>query len=358
MSNREVKAMNTKNNEKFISKANKKRLLLLVNVILMIALVTVATYAWFSRNTIDTVNVDEIAFDGSTDLEVSLDNKNFSFHQTWNNASTKTLSKEITGDGVLANFRKVTTKASSSNETILVPNTDEVSSWTTVTENEQYITKTIYFRSKEKMEVYLGSGSYIKGADEIAGNSLVGSSVSRESTVTDAKNSSGTKVKMSKDCIVGATRIAFLTDSSATSSNFVWIPRANLFYDTTATTKTIYGGTSYDAGNLTTTDYNSNNPMSPYATVHYYYDTSGTAKEYDSQKTAAGTDGLASGSKTGIGSVATVETKKDTDDGYYYGHAEVVIWIEGCDAEARRAFAGGKFGVHFQFIGFSTSSAS
>lgn len=344
--------MNIKNNEKFISKANKKRLLLLVNVILMIALVTVATYAWFSRNTIDTVNVDEIAFDGSTDLEVSLDNVNYSFHQTWNNASTKTLSKEITGDGVPGNFRKATTKASDSNSTVLIPDTSDVANWAKATENQQYLTKTIYFRSKEKMNVYLGSGSYIKGADEIAGNKLVGTSVSRESSVTDAKDSTGTKVRMSKDCIVGATRVAFLTDSSATSSNFIWIPRANLFYDTTEDSKIIYGGTAYDADNLTA-NY-SNNPMSPKSTVHYYYNTSGTKQTYSSTKTAAGTDGLASGSSKGNCLVATLNgTAKD--DGYIYGSAEVVIWVEGCDAEARRAFAGGKFGVHFQFVGFSAS---
>ena len=42
-----------------------------------------------------------------------------------------------------------------------------------------------------------------------------------------------------------------------------------------------------------------------------------------------------------------------TDGGYYYGKCHINLWIEGCDAEARRAIDGGKF-----FFGFALESVT
>ena len=44
----------------FISKSTKKTLLMVVNVVLIVALLAISTYAWFFRNLADTVDSEEI----------------------------------------------------------------------------------------------------------------------------------------------------------------------------------------------------------------------------------------------------------------------------------------------------------
>lgn len=338
--------MDSTKEKKFISSNNKKRLLFLVNIVLMVALIVVASYAWFNRNTINTVDVDQIAFEGSSDLEVSLtgDDTDYGFSKTMS-ITTNSLSNEITGDGIPANFRHAVTTSSASNSTILVPDTAQLSKWENAVSGKDYIVQNVYFRSKEQISVYLGSGSYVKGADEINGNSLVGSA-QRLSSAKGIVDSSGNPVSVSKDCVVGATRVAFL-NSAGTTRSFTWIPRANIFYDTKGENKIIYGGTAYDSDNLT--DSYANNPMCPLTSTHYYYTTTGTAAT--SANVIAGAKALSSGSAVAGSKVVELTT---LDGEYYKGSAQIVIWIEGCDAEARRAFAGGKFGIHFQFIGFTS----
>ncbi len=340
--------MNSKDKNRFISKQNKKHILLIVNALLMVVLITVATYAWFSRNTIDEVKVDEIAFEGSSDLEVSLtgNDNDYAFSKQMSFPSSS-LSQEITGDGLPANFYHARTQASPENSTILVPMGNS-STWQKADEGGQYKKQKVYFRSKEALTVYLGSGSTALGEAEINGMKLVGNSdeVGNKSTTSGIKNSVGTSVSVSKDCIVGASRVGFLNaDESAVS--FVWIPRANIFYDTITEGKTIYGGTSSNLDNINTE--HPNNPLCPNATTHYYYNASGS--KVTATKVVPGDNGLSTGVENEKSKVVKL-TKSNASDEYYKGETTVVIWIEGCDAEARRAFAGGKFGVNMQFVGF------
>ena len=125
--------MNNKKQDQFISKENKKRILLCVNALLMVVLIVVATYAWFSRNTVDDVKVNEIAFQGSSDLEVSLDDTNYAFSQTLS-FNSSSLAQDITGSGLPTKFVRpslTSPKDNSTNSTLSVPNTADTSAWKT-----------------------------------------------------------------------------------------------------------------------------------------------------------------------------------------------------------------------------------
>lgn len=353
--------MNTKNQEQFISKENKKRILLCVNALLMVVLIVVATYAWFSRNTVDDVKVNEIAFQGSSDLEVSLDDTNYAFSQTLS-FNSGSLAQDITGNGLPSSFvRPSITPLTDNNSTLSVPNTADTSAWKTSlsgddnegqTQSSDYKIKTIYFRSKKAMTVYLGDGSQVLGAAEVNNKKLVNSDpdkVGNKSTVQGVTNGTE-KVTVSKDCIVGATRFAFL-DAGKTDVKCLWIPRPNIFYETKKDikgndVKTIHGGISSD---LTGTfNIETSKQAYPDPAVHYYYTTDNRSEKQTSSKAIAGSANLSTTSSGN--SKSQLVTLKDSGE-YYKGSINVVIWVEGCDAEARQAFAGGKFGATLRFVG-------
>lgn len=362
--------MNTKNQEQFISKENKKRILLCVNALLMVVLIVVATYAWFSRTTVDDIKVNEVAFQGSSDLEVSLDDTNYAFSQTLT-FNSDSLAQDITGNGLPSTFSHPSTSASAENATLLVPNSD-TSGWNTEVTGEDvagkssdYKIQKIYFRSKEPMTVYLGDGSEVLGATEISGKKLVGNSeeVGNKSTIKGVTNGTDS-VSVSKDCIVGASRFAFLdtntpdVETDETAVKCIWIPRPNIFYETSVSggnvAKTIHGGTSSDLN--TTFNVSDSGQAYPDSTVHYYYTTDQSAVKQTSSKVIAGRKDLSTNSDGKDKSKLVELTKASVDDTYYKGSIYVVIWIEGCDAEARQAFGGGKFGALMRFVGVSSST--
>ena len=359
--------MNNKKQEQFISKENKKRILLCVNALLMVVLIVVATYAWFSRNTVDDINVNEIAFQGSSDLEVSLtgndDDYAFSRRLKFNSSS---LAQDITGNGLTTAFSHPSTTELTGNKTILVPNSRDISGWDTEVSGEDvagkssdYKIQKIYFRSKEHMMVYLGDGSEVLGATEISGKKLVGNSkeVGNKSTIKGVTNGTD-EVSVSKDCIVGASRFAFLdtdtpdVETDETAVKCIWIPRPNIFYETSVSgdnvAKTIHGGTSSD---LSTTFDIKTTQAYPDPTVHYYYTTDKSDVKQESSKAIAGSKDLSTTSDGKDKSMLVELTKASGTETYYKGSINVVIWVEGCDAEARQAFAGGKFGATLRFVG-------
>lgn len=337
---------------KFISKFTKKNLLIIVNVILLVALLVISTYAWFYHNLIDEVKTDVVQFDGSSDLEVSLDGTNYAYSKTME-LDSASLSKEITGNGLVSSFSRVSTIADTTFTNVLVPNTG--STWDDAKTGD-YIIQKIHFRSKQNMTVYLGDGSYVKGEDELIGGALYGPNVKNKSKVTDVKDttSSGSQINVSKDCIVGATRIAFL-DGDALTNKFIWIPRPDLFYMTDNNGVNILKHTE-DGSPISVSGY----PF-PNSDKHIYYSKTKAKETYPYKETGAHT-------LAGVSSLATTTSHSDSNklvtltktgnDTYYRGAINVVIWVEGCDSEARRAFAGGKFKVYMQFVGADNSSGA
>ena len=366
--------MNNKNQDQFISKENKKRILLCVNALLMVVLIVVATYAWFSRTTVDDIKVNEIAFQGSSDLEVSLNDTDYAFSQDLK-FNSSSLAQDITGNGLPSSFVRPSLTSSTDNSTLSVPNTADTSAWKTSlsgddnegqTQSSDYKIKTIYFRSKKAMTVYLGDGSQVLGAAEVNNKNLVGPSnkdvVGNKSTVKDVKDASNDDVSVSKDCIVGATRFAFL-DAGETAVKCLWIPRPNIFYETKISedkeVKTIYGGTSSTLANLVDSKDTTQAYRSP--TTHYYYDATidtidNETKVVTNASLATATNAIAgstdlSTTSRGNSKSKLVTLEKESTTEYYKGSIKVVIWVEGCDAEARQAFAGGKFGATLRFVG-------
>lgn len=367
----------------FISKSTKKTLLLVVNVILIVALLAIATYAWFFRNLADNVDTQQIQFTAGLSLEVSLDNQTYKNDITMvrgKDYSESALAMELTGDGLVSNFMYPTLQKNAENESIKRP--DVKASWPdkSLAENVDYIHKKLYFRSTIPVDIYLTNNSYFKATSEIAGKPLVWTSTPTEEEKEDYRlvsNADSVGNYYSKDCVVGATRAAFVdtTDEDNPITRLLWVPRPDIFCNIATDSDKVYMTAPQEAK---TDDYYSSldaltathkySEYVPSPDTHWYYteNPSGSATKYtlhilnsetnqvENGTYIVGTSKLpkvdATSSKYGyIGS-----TKKVNDgDEYYTTKVDVTIWIDGCDAEARKEFVGGKFSSKFQFVGIS-----
>ena len=88
--------------------------------------------------------------------------------------------------------------------------------------------------------------------------------------------------------------------------------------------------------------------------VHYYYTKDKVLKksldpDIDFNAISALPDTVSSNPGTGSAThIATLDGTADSN-GYYYDSVKFVVWIEGCDTEARRALVDGKFNLSFVF---------
>ena len=231
--------------------------------------------------------------------------------------------------------------------------------------------------------------------DDIASYNLVGSPVTRQATNYG---------DFSEDSVVGAVRIAFTpfvstSDNPLTLKNIMydagvdpdpsdpsvkpsalddepsllWIPRSDVYlkHDENAegnkwsliTEKTnsttvnsdwnTAGLASYPYDDVDSTDY-----LGSYEEVtsrHFYYDVTKLSNpncverytEFEDAVTEPDDDSFMSASYNYGGASHPV-----TDGQYYYSKCRVTLWIEGCDAEARKAIDGGKF-----FFGFKMTAS-
>ncbi|MGN0462584.1 MAG: hypothetical protein ACI4HZ_09085 [Ruminococcus sp.] len=367
----------------FISKSTKKSLLLVVNVILIVALLAIATYAWFFRNLADNVDTEQIQFTAGLSLEVSLtgasdDYANDKTIVRGTDYSESALAMELTGDGIPSHFKYPTLQKNEENESIKRP--DVNASWPdkSLAGNVDYIHKTLYFRSTIPVDIYLTNNSYFKATSEIDGKPLVWTSTPTEEEKEDYRlvssaDSAGNYY--SKDCVVGAARAAFIdttTNPDNPTTKLLWVPRPDIFCNIANDSDKVYMTAPKEAKTddyysildaLTATHKYSEYVPSP--DTHWYY-TKNSESSYtkhilnsetdqvENGKYIVGTSKLpkvdATSSKYGyIGS-----TKKVNDgDEYYTTQVDVTIWIDGCDAEARKEFVGGKFSSKFQFVGIS-----
>lgn len=244
--------------------------------------------------------------------------------------------------------------------------------------NSQYITFDMVFRSKSSdTSIYLDQNSFALGGSEIKTNKKADVSTSASGALSNSaaagsafgfnastygrtsESASDSTSLVSKDAIVGAVRVAFVgfdddnltfeaqpTGSASPSQksiwtnndvykntdvpNLLWIPRPNLKLNPHQTdgSDDMWGWTlSYPA---------SGNTYS-----HTYYN---PLTQSDVNYTGAVTAPAATSSDK-------IVDISHQSDGYYYAKVKVVIWIEGCDTEARRATSGGRFDVYFDFHG-------
>lgn len=281
-----------------------------------------------------------------------------------------------------------------------------------ITENKQYISFDLYVRSKSSdMHVSLDTQSYLTGAcevddvpivtltDEIAdGDVIVGrdthNGANLKENTTYRKSTYG---NFSEDSVVGAVRIAFtqykqyennlasyftcpekkLTYDAGdyqldASTLKLWIPRPDLYLQDKPVESTdpwvlVTKADDNDAFQDNVTFYD--NVM---RTV-YTGSSSGTIsyenaaklhKFYDDTKIAQFTAGQAASRFSSVNAITDLATQDTSivrldsnmtatvgSDSVYYGKCRVNLWIEGCDAEARRAIDGGSFLFGFDLKG-------
>ena len=373
----------------FISKSTKKTLLLVVNVILIVALLAIATYAWFFRNLADNVDTQQIQFTAGLSLEVSLDNQTFKNDITMvrgKDYSESALAMELTGDGLVSNFKYPTLEKHPDNETIKKPNINAEWPDKSLAENVDYIHKTLYFRSTIPVDIYLTNNSYFKATSEIAGKPLVWTSTPTEEEKENYRlvsNADSVGNFYSKDCVVGAARAAFIdtiTNPDNPTTKLLWVPRPDIFCNIATDSEKVYMTApktvqddayyrSLDALPATHKYYE----YVPSPDTHWYYtknsESSYTQHTLSKVNQIAGKKSVSDGNYVvGTSMLPNVDatstslncgyigsTKKVNDgDEYYTTKVDVTIWIDGCDAEARKEFVAGKFSSKFQFVGIST----
>lgn len=202
-----------------------------------------------------------------------------------------------------------------------VPNVEK--DWSYATQNESYITQTIYFRTSKKSDIFMGPGTGIITSCENEGKMLV----------SDNAEDIGNKhpdYNFSNDCIVGALRISAVNKDGDIC--FVCIPR----YDVE-----LKRGT--DSEGKKTINMLSGGNVTENSSKHNYYSTNYQEDkgpiEYTNTNLIFGFDGT-----------QKIATTTKVSDGVYEAKATINVWIEGCDSETTRILSGGKFQLAFDFL--------
>lgn len=343
-----------------------KAILLLLSLIVMIF---VASFAWFKITPDPAIATGVSAksssskyFDMAVGFESSVNGYQYTMSQYAKNFSLRDV---ITTDGehfdVLHDFSPIDLTGDGVTlvrPSMLLKNTDIDRSnhtFTTVSPNKEYICFDMYLRATDPCKVYLDSGSYVKGAIELDGGSLI----QTEKTDDNRKADEG---DFSKDAVVGAVRVSFVQydqfvegedhENLLDSACLLWLPRPDIHLDTK------------DENGNDLSEWSLSTGLTPDNTkVDYYAATDGfigySADTFDHHyytyifDESIGTSGGFVGEDRNYEPTVTDPSKEPICElnyksgDYYYGKVQVNIWIEGCDAEARRAMAGGQFKVNF-----------
>lgn len=319
---------------------SKNKHLIVVNLFLISILMVVGVYAWFASQADNRVDAYDIQVESDNALELSFD------QTTWGGTlnladykidNTNVLDSmkfvEVTGEGTNFQIPQLTQK-----ENYAEVNTSGV--WKTATANKDYLRFTVYMRSKDKLNVYLGSGSQATPASSV----LTGANCGNPSSYTSGDNA------FSKDCIVGALRVA--VKDSTDAQKFIWITNPNFHLDNKIGSSdysmdTKATSTSYSAGTGAVGNYFVwNNPYE-----HYYHTTSGPV-EYSGTLLTEIPDTQSQIPSADTTKIAQLTGTPDAD-GYYKSQVTFTVWIEGCDTEARRALVDGKFDLTLALDSFT-----
>lgn len=305
---------------------------------------------------------------------------------------------DLTGNGASLVRPEMTSKNRSIDYTATTVNSD-------ITENKQYISFDLIIRSTTSdFEIDLVDGSYVVAGCEVSTESDLKSYLAEttaqgatehtvevsqskiDSTHAKLKGSSVTRKSsygdFSEDSVVGAVRVAFteyadistsytITDDNffsdlndqtegsylASSPSLLWIPRSDIYLQDDDEGKStgwiLY--TSSDSEwttNTVTPEYlTSAVTYEVAASQHYYYDRTKIANAIVNNNYSVRYTSVSA--VTDLSSASSTKILEDmiTVGDYTYGKCKVNLWIEGTDAEARRAIDGGSF-----FFGFDLSA--
>lgn len=301
-------------------------------LIAILMLLVMAALAWFASK--ETAEADglNISMSSGKNLLISLDGENFvtsidllsdeaqDIIGSQNKIKGFLNMTDITSDGVT--FLRPTFKEIDGER---IPNVED--DWKVMGDedrNNSFISQTVTFRTDSPSIIYLSSGTGISTYSEENNQPLTGSNSGNKSEDGD----------FSKDCIVGALRISAV-DSSGNLC-FLCIPRSDIVssVETNENDEKEYSVVIDENG-------------SPDSMIHSYYSTN-YAEEKEEQ-TASGVIYSFDGTQQ------IAVTTKNSEFGYYEATATINIWLEGCDAETRRAFSGGKFNMSFDFTAVETN---
>lgn len=316
-----------------------KKLIIIINLFLITALMTVSVYSWFATMVDNRVDAYEIIVESDDALELSFDGEKWS--GTLNLAdlmregtSTSVLDSmkfiEVTGNGETFFSPQLTQKT---NYAVVNP----VGDWARANMNQDYLQFTVQMRSKEPLNVFLSSDSTASPASQVVTGADCGNPSSYASG--DAA--------FSKDLIVGALRVSF---NNSAGSRQIWIPCPQYHLNNTV------GSSDYT---MTTNATRTSNPNRPGPVAegqpfpwnnsyeHYCYDESKQLIRMTTAITAL------PDTVTSVPTATSTKLATLTKDGdYYVGKATFTVWIEGCDTEARRALVDGKFNLSLVFDTF------
>ncbi len=227
--------------------------------------------------------------------------------------------RELTSDGVTFYSPKLT-------QTSGVAQPDEDVDWSQATPGVDYLCFDLYMRMQNPRKIYITETSALTPID----------SVLTWDNETNKSSNPSTYGNFSKDCMIGATRFS-VNSADGTENKLKWIPRPDIFLQQDDTNYTVLTG--LQKGNS-------------YGTyTHKYWKVTDTSKTQTKELTTD-SDFIANGTTLGKkAEIANLANAEKSDDGYYYTHVVVNLWVEGEDAEARLALSGGQFKLNFNLDG-------
>lgn len=310
---------------------SKSKYIIIVNLFLIAILMVVGVYAWFAVSADNRVDAYDVQVYSDSNLELSFDQNTWSESLNLKDFEEYTNVKfvEVTGDGQSFKIPQL-----SQNGNYATVNTSSSSRWENAVANKDYLEFKVYMRSKDKLNVYLGSESKASPASKV----ITGANCGNKSSYGD----------FSKDCIVGALRVAAKNENNF---KFLWITNPKLHLTNTVGSDTYEVDENSTSGKYTNGSGNKNaNYQWNDSYTHKYYNASKSLQTLASPVTELA-DTTGSTEPQSTYQIANLTTKGADD--YYTSYATFVVWIEGCDTEARRALVGGKFNISLSIDAFS-----
>lgn len=311
-----------------------KHKVLLKNLILIVVLaVTVfaVSWAWFINSEKGKISGMQVSLYAGQNLEISLDQNEYKHSLDLKKDSTILDDLDLldlTGDG--KTFHRPYLEQSG-NQAEVKPDKE----WTAGVVNKEYISFDLYFRSDSPVDVYLGKESVV--LPSVGMENLIWK---QGETQVYAKNPSSYG-PFSRDCIIGATRLSVLSEAGdAGDVRFIWLPHPQIYLDARGADWKVldnvidqslntYHHQYYNENKVFVPNLDNTNPNMVTALLA----DKNNKPEYDTTK------------------IAALSGTPDAD-GYYYSSVKINIWIEGCDAEARRALLDGIFEVDLDFVSY------
>ncbi|WP_405355287.1 hypothetical protein [Ruminococcus sp.] len=230
--------------------------------------------------------------------------------------------RELTSDGVTFYSPKLTQVNG-----VAVP--DEDDKWTLANPGVDYLCFDLYMRMQNPRKIYITADSSLSPLDE----ELTWTGESTKS------NNPSTYGNFSKDCMIGATRFSIF--DSDNNSKVKWITRPDIYLNQDDTNYSVLTGLT-------------DNSYGTYTHNYWKVTENGNTQTKIKSTDADFVASTVTNSTVQLGvkkEIANLSGAQKSDDGYYYTHVVVNLWVEGEDAEARLALSGGKFKLNFNLDG-------